>query len=107
MEEKKEYCIYIICNGGKPYYIDCYNNLSETKIRLNELIALEKERNRPYYVHNDFYENEFPAMINCKIFCIKQRNISEWEIYSEKKEKQKQEKDPNQKNNIILFQKYI
>lgn len=107
MENKKEYCIYIMCNGGKPYYIDSYDNLTSTKIRLNELIELEKKRNRPYYVHNDFYENEYPASINCKIFCIKQRIISEWETYSEKKEKEMQEEYNKQENNIILFKKYI
>ena len=105
MGNKKEYCIYIICNGGKPYYIDVYDNLTATKIRLDELVALEKMRNRPYYVHNDFYKNEFPAMVNCKIFCIKERIVSDWEIYSE--ENEKQENNDIQKNNIILFQKYI
>ena len=107
MENKKEYCIYIMCNGGNPYYIDCYDDLIQTKIRLNELIALEKERNRPYYVHNDFYKNEYPAMLNCKIFCIKQRTITDWEIYSEEKEKQQEEENNIPKNNIVLFQKYI
>lgn len=107
MEYQKEYCIYIICNGGKPYYISTYENLELAKIELYRMIELEKIRNRPYYVHNDFYENEYPATINCKIFCIRQRTITDWEIYSQEKEKQQEEQNKNQKNNIVLFQKYI
>ena len=46
------------------------------------MITLERERNRPYYVFNDFYDNEYPASINGKIFCIKERTVSNWEKYS-------------------------
>jgi len=64
---------------------------------------LKKKRNRPYYVDNDFYENEYPAALNCKIFCIKRREISDWEIYSEEKQRELE----NTKDNVILFKNYI
>lgn len=106
MKDKTEYCIWIMCNGGKPYYISTYEHLQLAKIDLYNMVELEKKRNRPYYVHNDFYENEYPETLNCKIFCIKQREISDWEIYSEEKEKQR-ELENTKDNNLILFEKYI
>ena len=48
------------------------------------MVNLEKERGRPYYVFNDFYENEYPANLSCKIFCLKERETSDWKKYSEK-----------------------
>lgn len=105
MENKKEYCIYIICNGGKPYYISTYESIFAAKARLHEMIALEKERNRPYYVHNDFFENEYPAGLNCKIFCIKERDITDWNIYSELNEIKETTND--NKDNVIFLKNYI
>ena len=84
----KEYTIFITCKGGIPYSLLTYNNLFEAKQKLYEMINLERERRRPYYVFNDFYENEYPASLNCKIFCLKEREITDWKNYSEK-EKQK------------------
>lgn len=61
------------------------------------MISLEKERNRAYYVDNDFFENIFPSnMQNLKYFCIKERNVTEWEKTTEFKQN---------KNNIIYFNK--
>ena len=64
------------------------------------MIGLEKERHRPYYVHNDFYKNEYPAGLNCKIFCIKERFVSNWEIYSDIADNSN-----NNLNNIYEFPK--
>lgn len=47
------------------------------------MIELEKERNRIYYVDNDFYENEYPCSIRCKIFSIRERKVSKWCKYTE------------------------
>ena len=61
------------------------------------MINLEKERNRAYYVDNDFFENIFPSnMQNLKYFCIKEREVSNWE---------KTVTTKNKKNNIIYFNK--
>lgn len=87
-DNSKEYTIFITCKGGKPYSLLTYNNLFEAKQKLYEMIDLEKERRRPYYVFNDFYENEYPASLNCKIFCLKEREITDWENYSEKEKQE-------------------
>lgn len=80
----KEYTIFIRCKGGKPYCLLTYNNVFEAKQKLYDMINLERERGRPYYVFNDFYENEYPATLNGKLFCLKEREISDWAKYSEK-----------------------
>lgn len=77
----KEYTITITCNGGMPYNLCIFKSFNEAMQSLNNMISLEKERHRPYYVFNDFYENEYPASLNCKIFCLKVRNVSDWEKY--------------------------
>ncbi len=79
----KEYTIFITCNGGKTYNIHLYDNIFEAKHDLYSMVELEKKRNRLYYVYNDFYDNEYPASMNCKIFCLKERIVSEWEKYSD------------------------
>ena len=68
---------------GKTYNIHLYNDIREVKNDLYNMVELEKKRNRPYYVFNDFYDNEYPASINCKIFCLKERDVSNWEKYEE------------------------
>lgn len=79
-----EYCIYCIWNGGKPFYLKTYDNIFEAKKDLYEMIELERIRNRIYYVDNDFFENEYSCNFNSKVYCIKQRKVSEWIKYTEK-----------------------
>lgn len=95
-----EYTIYCIYNGGKPFILNTYDNLQIAKIRLYDMISLEKERNRPYYVYNDFYTNEYPSTIHGKFFCIKQREVSEWTVYSENEQN-------NISENIIYLKNFI
>lgn len=90
----KEYTIFITCNCGKTYNIHVYKDIFEAKNDLYNMIELEKRRNRPYYVHNDFYNNEYPASLNCKIFCLRERIVTDWERYSE---------SVNNINNIYKF----
>lgn len=94
----KEYTIFITCNGGKTYNIHVYNDIFEAKHDLYNMVELEKRRSRPYYVYNDFYNNEYPASLNCKIFCLKERIVSNWEKHSEK---------INTINNIYEFPKKV
>ena len=96
----KEYTIFITCNGGKTYNIHVYNNIFEAKNDLYNMVELEKKRHRPYYIYNDFYDNEYPASLNCKIFCLKERIVSNWEKYSENKANTN-----NTLNNIYEFPK--
>lgn len=79
----KEYCIYNIWNGGKPFISNIYNNLDDAILFVKECVELEKERGRPYYVDNDFFKNEFPASMRGKYYCIKCREITPWIKYEE------------------------
>lgn len=78
----KEYTIFITCRGGIPYCLCTFKSFAEALSSLENMINLERERNRPYYVFNDFFENEYPASINGKTYCIKERTVTEWQKYS-------------------------
>ncbi len=105
MESREEYTIFCRVGQGKPYNLHTFDNLQIAKIKLYDMISLEQERNRPYYVYNDFYKNEYPPTVGCKIFCIKKRTITDWEIYSQLEEQIKH--NPEEHNNVILFKKTI
>ena len=93
----KEYTILCIYNGGRPFFLDIFHSLEDVKMKLYDMISIEKERNRVYYVDNDFFKNVFPPNLqNCKYFCIKERNVTEWE---------KTSAINKNKNNIIYFNK--
>ena len=93
----KEYTILCIYNGGKPFFLNTFYSLEDAKIKLYDMISLEIERNRAYYVDNDFFNNIYPYNLeHCKYFCIKERNVTEWEKTTLVKEN---------KNNIIYFNK--
>lgn len=95
-----EYIIYCVYNGGKPFFIHTYDNINNAKIDLYNMIELEKKRNRPYYVDNDFFNNEYSSNVIGKYFCIKQRKVSEFKKYSELKSSYKN-------NNIVKFKNFI
>lgn len=82
----KEYGIYIRHGEGKPYMLQIFNDIDLAKIKLFDMISLEEQRNRPYFVDNDFYNNKYNISIKLKYFCIKEREVTEWEKYSEEKE---------------------
>ena len=93
----KEYTILCIYNGGKPFFLNTFYSLEDAKYKLYDMISLEKERNRAYYVDNDFFNNVYPYNLeHCKYFCIKERIVSGWEKTSE---------TCKNKNNIIYFNK--
>lgn len=95
-----EYIIYCVYNGGKPFFIHTYDNINNAKIDLYNMIEFEKKRNRPYYVDNDFFNNEYSSNVIGKYFCIKQRKVSEFKKYSELKSSYKN-------NNIVKFKNFI
>ena len=94
----KEYGIYIRHGEGKPYMLQIFNDIDLAKIKLFDMISLEEQRNRPYFVDNDFYDNKYNISIELKYFCIKEREVTEWEKYSEEKE--------IEQNNIIYFNNF-
>ena len=96
----KEYCIFNIWNGGTPFISLVYNTFEEAYIHLLDIIELEKKRNRPYYVLNDFYKNVYPSNLRkCKIFSIRVREVGEWTDYTKE--------DKKEKSNIIYFTDFV
>lgn len=79
----KEYGIYIKQGTGRPYMIHFFNNLESAKLKVYEIIQLEEERGRQYFVDNDYFENKYSFAGNLKYICIKERNITNWSNYSE------------------------
>lgn len=80
--------------------IHFYNNILSAKQKLYEMIQLEEERGRPYFVDNDFFDNKYPCNLNLKYYCIKEREVSEFLKYSE------EEHITKEKNKIVYFQNY-
>lgn len=76
--------------------IHFFNNIESAKIKLYDMIQLEEDRQRPYFVDNDFFDNKYNISTKLKYYCIKEREISEWEKYSE-------EKSSRESNNKIIF----
>ena len=96
-----EYGIWIMNNGGKPYMLNPYHSFGEVYNALTIMVSEVQGRHQPYYVDNDFFENEYPAMLNCRMFCIKEREVSEWEKYSQYKHIKLDYKTKNIKNNNV------
>lgn len=85
MENKKEYCIYIRQGEGTPYILNTFDDIEKAKFKLYEMTLLEDKRLRPYFVDNDFFDNKYNIQTKLKYFCILERNITEWNKYSEEK----------------------
>ena len=100
---KKEFCIYIKNGRGTPYTIGTYNSFREAFIALNNMLGLEQERGRFYYVDNDFYNNKYPPNMYGKYFSILERNVTEWKTYESLAEKDSKDKN----NKIIMFRQKI
>lgn len=79
----KEYGIYIQQGSGCPYMLHIYNNIDSAKLMINQMIQLEEERRRPYYVDNDFYKNKYGLISNVKYMSIKVREVTNWVTYTE------------------------
>ena len=94
MTYDKEYCIYCRYNGGTPFILRTYNTFEAARIKLMEMIDLEEERNRPYFVENNFFKNKYNVNIRGKYFVIKEREVSGWIVCDE---------NINMKNNNIIY----
>lgn len=92
----KQYGIYIRQGSAAPYMIHFYDNIISAKQKLYEMVQLEEERQRPYFVDNDFFSNRYSLVGRLKYFCIKERDVSDWHNYSEDKNK-------NDTDNKIIY----
>lgn len=100
-----EYTIYIR-NGSCPEFNALpfyYNSFQEVMVKLQELICLEEKRHRPYYVENKFYENKHSYNYSGKLFIIKSRNVSNWEVC----EDNCMENKTKEKTNIKYINNYL
>lgn len=94
MAYDKEYCIYCRYNGGTPFILRTFKTFEAARIKLMEMIDLEEERHRPYFVENNFFVNKYVGNIPGKHFAIKEREVSDWVLYDVNK---------NIKNNNIIY----
>lgn len=81
--------------------IHIYNNIDSAKAMLYQMIQLEEERRRPYFVDNDFYKNKYGLVSNVKYMRIKVREVSEWDTYSEL-----ENNFDNNNNNVLYLKDY-
>lgn len=63
------------------------------------MLLYYNERKKMYFVDNDFYNNKYPDFCSTDYYCIKEREVSEWQQYKEFK--------LSNKNKIINFKKSI
>lgn len=102
---EKEYAILCIYNGGKPFRIHTFDNLTNAKIQLYEMIQLEEERKRIYYVDNDFFDNKYQiGLQGSKYFCIQERKISKWKKYGIEN---KNTNEKNKNGNVLIFRRSV
>lgn len=96
----KEYCIYIRQGSGMPYVLKTYPDIVSAKKAILNLVSFEEERNRMYFVDNDFFYNKYCYAGNgLKYMCIQEREVTEWKKYIET--------NSFGKNNIIYLKNYI
>lgn len=88
----KQYGIYIRCKSGVPYMIHFYDNITSAKLKLYDMVSSDEERGRQYYVDNDFFNNKYPFSNSLRYYCIKVRDVSDFEVYSEEKAKEEDSK---------------
>ncbi len=76
----KEYCIYIRRGRGTPYILHIYNNLQSAKLKLNDIVSVNIERDKPYFVDNDFFDNKYNSSYSSKMdyYQIQEREITSW-----------------------------
>ena len=98
----KEYGIYRVNNGAKPFMLDIYNNLELAKLRVNQLVANWEEKGLNYYIDNKYFENKYNFITYKYVFyCqIKCREVTEWETVENFEDKN------INSNNIVFLQNY-
>jgi len=79
----KEYTIYMRHGNSKPYTIGSYKSITSAKLKLYDIIGLEIERKRPFFVDNDFFENKYALGSNLFYISILEREVKEWKQFSE------------------------
>ena len=102
---QKEYCIFVQ-NGCCPQYEATvhFQNFQQAYLRMLDMVEQERKRNRPYFVDNKDYQNEYTKAIIGKTFTIKLREYTEWQPIDSINDIREQEKPKNAK--ILKFLNY-
>lgn len=79
----KEYILYLRHGKAKPFTFSTYKTIESAKADLFSKVQLEIERGRPFYVDNDFFDNKYDLGSNLYYMCIMERNVEEWQKYSQ------------------------
>lgn len=80
----KEYSILIRNKSGMPYILGTYKDIISAKHAMQNLADYEDERNKMYYVDNDYFANKYPYCgNNLKYMKIQVREVTEWTKYTE------------------------
>ena len=58
-------------------------SLASAKLKLYDIISLEIERKRPFFVDNDFFENKYALGSELFYISILERDVKEWRKFSE------------------------
>ena len=75
----REYCIYCPnISSGKTFILETFDNIDVAKISLYNIVSLEEERGRTYYVDNDFFNNKYATTIIGKYLKLLSREVTEW-----------------------------
>ena len=93
----KEYGIYIRDKQGSPYMLDKFKTIESAKSKLLEMVELEEERERSYFVDNDFFINKYCTTVKLKYFQIREREVTDWMVFSS------EISNYHEKDNIIYF----
>ena len=97
----KEYCIYVRQGSGMPYVLKTYPDIISAKKCVQRLVDSEEERNRMYFVDNDYFYNKYCHAGNLKYMCIQVREVTKWEKYCE------QVSEKTNTDNIIYMHNYF
>lgn len=79
----KEYTIYCRHGNAKPYTLGVYKTFESAKLKLYDIVSLEIERKRPFFVDNDFFDNKYNLGSNLYYICIMEREVQDWHKFSE------------------------
>ena len=79
----KEYTIFARHGTAKPFTIGSYKSITSAKLKLYDIIGLEIERKRPFFVDNDFFNNKYNLGSNLFYLSILEREVQEWKKFEE------------------------
>ena len=96
----KEYTIFLRQGNAKPYKLDTYKSIEKAKVKLYDIVQTEIERQRPFYVDNDFFDNKYNLGRSLFYISILERDVEEWHKFSQN------ESTKHNKNKLLYLNNY-